>query len=354
MPELDPAYLSALAVSAKEGRSYAFSELFAATFRRELENISRYTSDSAEASRALEEIYISALQDFASLDSPDSILTWLDKKALAVCSTLPPETKSFREPSGSLSLTADEADGILNRVFISCGKIPPVIPVHVFESWGNYKKQSFRAERVISGVVLAFLLVLPLVFLHPAISESRTDVGSADYATYDIKVRSVLPLLSVKAELNGSPAEVKKTGGGTYTVQVPENGTLTISAVTLSLQTASESSTVYFKDTDRPELIKYYTKNGLVYLAVRDTYSGIDYTGITAWDSNMKSIEPASIDSENELIAFAIPDSAIHVRIPDKSGNILPLVISPDSSVSSSASGGSSSGSLPGDSAAAH
>lgn len=70
---------------------------------------------------------------------------------------------------------------------------------------------------------------------------------------------------------------------------------------------------------DKPALSQSYTQGDLVYLVVRDTYSGIDY-------DNISGLTPQSIDAESGTIAFTIPDEPQTVTIPDKAGNELMLL----------------------------
>ena len=80
--------------------------------------------------------------------------------------------------------------------------------------------------------------------------------------------------------------------------------------------------TVSHLDIDKPVFIKSYTKDGLVYLVVQDTYSGIDY-------ENIRGLRPESYDIEEGVITFKIPETSTSVTIPDHAGNELKLLISP-------------------------
>ena len=66
-----------------------------------------------------------------------------------------------------------------------------------------------------------------------------------------------------------------------------------------------------------------------IYIVVRDTYSGIDYEGISGTASDGNTVEPAVVDKENETITFKIPSQPVNIMIPDNSGNTLEILISP-------------------------
>lgn len=219
-------------------------------------------------------------------------------------------------------LDTQTANQLLNNVFKACDMEPSSIPVEVLESWGNYRKPPFDFGRTISYGFVVLMVLLPLQFFHPTVSAKRINLESTSDAVYDISVKTLLPVTGVSAELNGKPVSLQQKGKHDYTTTLTENGTLTVTAVALNGQKTTQTYEVTHLDMDKPAFIQSYTQGDLVYLVVRDTYSGIDY-------ENISGMTPQSIDEDTGTIAFTIPDEPQTVTIPDKAGNELMLLISP-------------------------
>ena len=343
MAELDIHYLTGLAASARNGSSDAFAEIFTATYERELQIISAHISNETRVPEILQEVYVTALERIHELPDPHFILSWLDGITEEACSAAsadrspePPSDdnrKEQRHETSACELDPERAGRILTSVFASCGKPPSAVPVRTFMEWGNYTKHSFRAGKALCFAALAAMALLPLCFLHPEIYAVRTNIDSTQHAAYTITVNSLLPVTDVSAELDGSTVPLQKNSGTSYSAELDGNGTLLLSAVSVNGQTSSVEYNVNYIDSEKPELVNYYTKNGLVCIVVKDSYSGIDFSGITAKDASGASVSPVSCDKDTETITFSIPSSSVRVSIPDNAGNILVLVISPDNSV---------------------
>lgn len=234
-------------------------------------------------------------------------------------------------PEDSLTQTEDveipaldiqTANQMLNNVFTACDMNPNTIPVEVLESWGNYRRNNFHIGRVIAYVCTVLLVLLPLLFIRPSIIAKRTDVSSTSNAIYHVEVRTLLPVREAYAELDGRPVSLVKTDSHSYTAELTQNGSLTLTATSINGQTVSRTYQVSHLDTDKPELISSHSEDGLVYLELLDTYSGIDY-------ENISGLTPESIDTDTGVVTFHIPETPTTVIIPDNAGNELSLLLSP-------------------------
>ena len=220
------------------------------------------------------------------------------------------------------TLDAQTANQLLNNVFTACDMTPSVIPVETLESWGNYKKPSFNLGRFIAYVFTILLVLLPLMFFRPTIIAERTDVNSTSDAVYDIHIKTLLPVSSVTAELDGIPVALSEASSREYIAKLTDNGSMTITVRSFNGQIATRTYKVSHLDTEKPSLIRSYSQNGLVYLEVLDAYSGINYDNITG-------LTPESYDISTGTIVFKIPDAPTTVTIPDNAGNELTLLLSP-------------------------
>lgn len=85
MAELDYQYIAGLVKSALGGSSDAFAELYAATYQKEYHFAYCYLKDSYLAQDALQETYILALKNLASLKDPKLFVSWLNQINFRVC-----------------------------------------------------------------------------------------------------------------------------------------------------------------------------------------------------------------------------------------------------------------------------
>ncbi len=228
-----------------------------------------------------------------------------------------------RRPENDIpKLDTRTAGQLLDNVFSACDMKPSAIPIEVLESWGNYKKPPFEPLKKFAFVITIILILLPLMFFKPSVIVERTDVDSATNAVYDIEVKTLLPVSSVSASLDGKPVALTAKDGDTYTAELTENGNFEIIAVSLNGQTTTWNQKVTHIDSEKPEFLDSYSENGYVYILVRDTYSGIDY-------DNISGMTPEKYDENTGLITFKVPKSTVTITIPDKAGNEISLLLSP-------------------------
>lgn len=186
------------------------------------------------------------------------------------------------------------------------------IQVHSHRSAGivGQLQEAFLQSGTFFAYIFTILLVLlPLMFIHPTIIAERKNVKSATNAVYDIELKTLLPIRDASADLDGRPIALTKTGSHSYSAEITQNGTLTITAASVNGQTVTRTYQVSHLDTDKPELVNSYSQDGVVYLEILDTFSGIDYDHITG-------ITPESVNTDTGVIAFRIPDNPTTVTIP--------------------------------------
>lgn len=233
------------------------------------------------------------------------------------------------DSSSAQSLDLHTANGLLNSVFAACDMNPSSVPVEVLEGWGNYKKSKIRAVRVISYMILIILVLLPMMFFKPAVTAERTEVDYTAKATYEVTINSFLPPKEVSAFINGEPVAMIRSDTGGYQLEVSENGTLTIEVTSANGQIVAKDYEVTYIDTEKPALTRSYSEDGIVYLVVRDPYSGVAFDKISAVGSNGEPVASQSVDLKAGIISYVIPENPITVTIPDNAGNSLSLMISP-------------------------
>lgn len=95
MPALDYNYLAELVISAQDGDSDAFAELYAATYQKQYQFACSYLKDEYLAQDALQETYIIALKELAKLKDPMLVVAWLNQINFRICFQLYKKQKRF-------------------------------------------------------------------------------------------------------------------------------------------------------------------------------------------------------------------------------------------------------------------
>lgn len=326
MAKLDYEYLAGILEKARAGDGNAFAEIYTATYYTQYQVIFQDTQNADLALDLLLRLYTSAFMDIHSLESPKYLFSWLDQIRCNICAEFcqnvqKNSSKNIPSSHKGVSLDAFTANRVLTNALAVCGIAPSDVPVDVLESWMNYTKPGIYRVRYLIYTMLAVLVLLPLLFLKPSVKAEWTgaDKHGAEYTIY---IRSVLPVSTVSASLNGSPADLKKAGGREYRTVIEKNGELAVTVKSINGQTYTRSYYLNPFDTTAPELIVSEKRSGQIFLTIRETYSGIDYDGITG-------MTPKSYDPESGVIVFSEPDTDVIVTIPDHAGNKLTLNLSP-------------------------
>lgn len=85
MAELDYNYIAGLVMQARGGDSDAFAELYASTYQKQYIFSRSYLKDDFLAQDALQETYITALKNLASLNDPRLFVSWLNQINFRIC-----------------------------------------------------------------------------------------------------------------------------------------------------------------------------------------------------------------------------------------------------------------------------
>lgn len=95
MSSLDYNYIAELVVSAQNGDSDAFAELYAATYQKQFHFAYSYLKDEYLAQDALQETYIIALKELSRLHDPMLLVAWLNQINFRVCYQLYKKQKRY-------------------------------------------------------------------------------------------------------------------------------------------------------------------------------------------------------------------------------------------------------------------
>ena len=238
---------------------------------------------------------------------------------------------SKKNPAGTVDaaaarLTPVESADILESVFDACGSEPNNLPMETLASYAVYRKERFSLQRGILTAALIVFLMIPALFLIPAVAVSVDNTGERGLPVYTVEVDSLLPVGKVNARLHSHNLPVYEAGAKEYTVEPTRNGTLTIEVQLVNRQSTSSKQEVSAVDAEGPVLDSSDILEDIVVLKVHDPGIGVDYREVYAIGQSGDIYYPISADDE-EGIVFEYPDEAWDIYIPDHIGNTLHLAV---------------------------
>lgn len=173
--------------------------------------------------------------------------------------------------------------------------------------------------------VLPFIVVNSLIFFLVT-SKPKADITieeSSDYVstTMELKIKSFLPLSSVKVALDGTQLEMTKAGSRTYTAVLQNNGMLEVQVTAFNKMKTILYDQVSVLDDTPPVIKDQVFDDGILSFRLEDSQSGVDYSSITACTDDDPDLLPLSIDKSTGLVTFEIQKENLTITAKDKIGN---------------------------------
>lgn len=381
----DPEYIRELIDEWREGDANAFAAIYAVTCRKIYEHAYRRLSDIYLTQDAVTETYLRAGETEKPADIP--MLRWLLEITDGVCDKIlryngdaaekresasgqtgdvaeeresAPEQREDGEekrksgveqtgdaaemkesasvPAGDADknrgamavLDDDTAEQMLYNILDTLGMEQNTVPLQNLDIYMGYRKQRSRLMILVVGIMAAIIILLPLLLIRPNMTMEKTsNADEAGRPVYTVHVSSILEIYSVTAEIGGDQMPVYQEGASVYTVRPTRNGSMKIMVTGENRRRVSTSVLVDTKDTKPPELVRRKTDGrDAVTLFLTDN-SGIDYDRISGSDEKGRTIEPVSWEESTGAVTFAYPSEKIEVSIPDRTGNVLRLILNP-------------------------
>lgn len=389
MHKTDRSTIASLAKDARLGDPDAFAALYAATISEEYRYCFCYLGDEYDTQDALCASYVRAMNSFHTLRRPQDFVPWLQQITYAECyrrlknraSALHPELDEIaldpifnkmledgrtalrknkrrgkkRFPDADrkkkyMGITEENAALLLERIFLLADEQPNTIPLSVLIRSQQVQKVRFTPQRVLIGIFLAGLLILPCFFLTAgfdteiryADSAAEDDGTSADSTGPTEEVsgaenwrpycvvssdRSFPPVKSLTASIDGNPQKVYRNDDGTWTIVPDQNGKMTITETLWNFQWQTETVTIDTLDSKPPEVVSHSTSGGKVTIRLKDDLSGIDYSTLYAITESGDKIKPVSNYRSTGDVVFNTPDSSLEIHVSDRAGNSLEITI---------------------------
>ena len=353
----DPEYIRELIDEWREGDANAFAAIYAVTCGKVYEHAYRRLADIYLTQDAVTETYLHAGEEEKPADIP--MLRWLLEITDGVCDKIlryngdaaekresaPGQTGDAAEKRESASVPAgaadknrgamavlddDTAEQMLYNILDTLGMEQNTVPLQNLDIYMGYRKQRSRLMILVVGIMAAIIILLPLLLIRPNMTMEKTsNADEAGRPVYTVHVSSILEIYSVTAEIDGDQMPVYQEGASVYTVRPTRNGSMKITVTGENRRRVSTSVLVDTKDTKPPELVRRKTDGRDAVTLFLTDKSGIDYDRISGSDEKGRMIEPVSWEESTGAVTFAYPSEKIEVSIPDRTGNVLRLILNP-------------------------
>ena len=339
----DPEYIRELIDEWREGDANAFAAIYAVTCRKVYEHAYRRLADIYLTQDAVTETYLRAGETEKPADIP--MLRWLLEITDGVCNKILRyngdaaekresavwHTEDADKNRGAMAVLDDDtAEQMLYNILDTLGMEQNTVPLQNLDIYMGYRKQRSRLMILVVGIMAAIISLLPLLLIRPNMTMEKTsNADEAGRPVYTVHVSSILEIYSVTAEIGGDQMPVYQEGASVYTVRPTRNGSMKITVTGENRRRVSTSVLVDTKDTKPPELVRRKTDGRDAVTLFLTDKSGIDYDRISGSDEKGRTIEPVSWEESTGAVTFAYPSEKIEVSIPDRTGNVLRLILNP-------------------------
>ena len=220
-------------------------------------------------------------------------------------------------------LSQAAASQMLSNIFDACEFEANQVPMDVLVSYTRYRRERHYLRWCVLGLLVLFLLV-PLLFVTPELT--ITPEGEPGRPVLRIETKAFLPIERVSAAVGGYNLPVYEMGAGEYQVIPDRNGVVKIKVELKNHQYTQEEIWVENVDVTPPELLGSKRRGDYLELKLQDN-GKIDFEGIYALTGRGKKVFPVSYSEAKGTVAFAYPQDAMNIFIPDEYANVLQLVL---------------------------
>ncbi len=205
-----------------------------------------------------------------------------------------------------------------------------------YDAYGRPVASKKSGNRILSfflGFLLPYVLlngiILFLVIAAPDIQVNDPDTKDYRTASLQFTVKSLLPLKSVTANIEGQEVELTKSGDSYAADNITSNGTMSITVKSLNGMTDSAHVQINLLDDVAPVIDEDTVVMGAGYIEfdVSDAQSGLDFDSIYAIDINSdinEHITPTDvqkIDDKSGHFTFPMKSDTLQVYVNDIANN---------------------------------
>ena len=120
-------------------------------------------------------------------------------------------------------IDAADATRILGSVFEEAGVEPNTVPMQALTAYSSYRRERFVLLKTALVIAMILFLLLPFMFIPPRYEVTKTDMGDRKLPVYSVDVKSLLPVRSVVASMDGRPLPVYEEDRKHYTIEPTSN-----------------------------------------------------------------------------------------------------------------------------------
>ncbi|MDO4266640.1 MAG: hypothetical protein Q4C63_09305 [Eubacteriales bacterium] len=176
---------------------------------------------------------------------------------------------------------------------------------------------------VINGIIFAVVTATPKI-------EIRVD-DTDDYRTTKVEftVKSLLPLKSLKADIESKEITFEKQGSN-YTASVDMNGTFYVEAEGLNGMHASNYADVSVLD-DRAPIVNGEScevSGGDLRFTITDSQSGVNFDSIYGIYDGNREVRPLSYDRDTGVVMIPLYTNSLQIHAEDMVGNAMSISFS--------------------------
>lgn len=186
-----------------------------------------------------------------------------------------------------------------------------------------------RLALVLAAVLMA-VGVWALLGLPASFDDVTADSGDGSVAVrFSVTMASLLD--SVTADLDGVPVKVEMLDAGTFQVDAPKNGALTLTARTFAGRVTTYDVPVEGVDETPPTFAHDRVQDGAMVLTLTDEGgSGVDWRSVSVTDTQTgAALENVELDEQTGSIRFPFPDGPTRLSASDRRGNATAVLLYP-------------------------
>lgn len=345
----DPAYICGLLEEWRQGDANAFAALYSVTYRKMYEHAYQRLMDIYLTQDAVTETYLVAGEEQKPEKVP--LLRWLMEISDSVCDRIlqysgkaaekqrlgsgkgAGKSKDAARADGEQAvpeLDEETAEQMLYNILDTLGMEQNTVPLQNLNIYMGYRRQRSRLMTLVVWIMAAMIFFLPLLLIRPNMTlEKTSNADEAGRPVYTVRVNSIPEIYSVTATIGKDQMPVYQEGESVYTIRPTQDGIMQVTVTADNRRSVSGSVLVDREDTEAPQLVKRSVDGkASVTLTLKDE-SGVDFSGISGVDSDGRTVKPLSVDEKAGEVTFAYPSEKITVSVPDRTGNVLRLILNP-------------------------
>lgn len=239
--------------------------------------------------------------------------------------------KHRKYDNGEVELSRENAERLLESIFMFLGIEANDIPLDSLKAYHNYRTSSLILQRTLIGLAIAAMVLIPFIILKPNVTiepHPHPDQEIPNLAQYLIKVNSFLPIHRVLGKIDGEEVTIMIEDDNMYKAMVTKNGTLEIEVVSLNRRAVMEYIEVDSIDNDPPYIPEFRIVGDKLIVKVIDNGIGVDYPRTVITQLDGQSSGPITYDAQTGEVTLPHYTEGANLWVYDLYGNSAQFTVS--------------------------